>query len=250
MKKSINLLIGTVLTLIFSVSIYIVDSYSFEKDNLELLILNNKYRKELKREIENINNISKCNSDDQECIKVSSSEKNLNYDTYKELLLRNLEESAIEEAKLEKIIQQEKQIEIKENNLEFIKGQWPVKEYEEVSSPYGYRVHPITSSLKFHRGVDIPAPENTDILSSDDGVVIFSGVQNGYGNVVKIKHFDGKVTIYAHNFINIVEEEDVVRKGELIAKVGSTGDSTGNHVHFEMIVNDKNIDPITGIEDI
>ncbi len=67
---------------------------------------------------------------------------------------------------------------------------------------------------------------------------------NGYGNVIKIKHFDGKETLYAHNNSNIVEEGDIVKAGQVIAKVGTTGNSTGNHLHFETIINNENINPI------
>lgn len=133
------------------------------------------------------------------------------------------------------------------NNISYIKGQWPVKGYTYISSSYGYRVHPISKKLSFHTGIDIPAPKNTNVLASDDGIVIYSGYTKGYGNLVKIKHFDGKVTVYAHNNIMVVNKGDIVKKGQVISKVGSTGNSTGDHVHFEIIVDDKRINPLDGV---
>ena len=143
-----------------------------------------------------------------------------------------------------KQIEEEKKEELSLNNTEYLKGIWPVKSYKEISSPFGQRIHPITGKQSFHKGIDIPAPQDTDILSCDDGIISFSGVMNGYGNVIKIKHFDGKETLYAHNNSNVVEEGDVVKAGQVIAKVGTTGNSTGNHLHFETIINNENINPI------
>lgn len=157
---------------------------------------------------------------------------------------RKIQEHIIEEVRLEKILEEEKRAYLEENNLDYIEGCWPVPSYTQISSPFGDRIHPITNKPSFHKGIDIPAPQYTDIIASDDGIVVFSGVQNGYGNVVKIKHFDGKLTVYAHNTSNIVNKGDVVRRGQAIAQVGSTGDSTGNHVHFETIVNEVNINPV------
>lgn len=157
---------------------------------------------------------------------------------------KQIQECMIENVRLEKIIEEEKKEYLLANNLDYIEGCWPLPSYTQISSPFGERIHPITNEPSFHKGIDIPAPQYTDIVSSDDGIVIFSGEQNGYGNVVKIKHFDGKITVYAHNTSNIVKVDDVVRRGQPIAQVGSTGNSTGNHVHFETIVNDININPI------
>ncbi|CEN30281.1 M23 family metallopeptidase [Paraclostridium sordellii] len=123
-------------------------------------------------------------------------------------------------------------------------GIWPVNGFNEISSSFGYRIHPITKEKKLHKGIDIPANYGVNILSTDYGVVTFSGVKNGYGNVVYIEHFDGKVSIYGHNSENIVKEGDIVEKGQPIAKIGSTGISTGNHVHFELSVNGELKNPL------
>lgn len=245
-----------------------------EKTNLDLLIENKKSQEDLrikindlksnleskKNNIENLENKENTYTENGvEVVSVSfvpEEIKDKNYSEKEEIeslvstkneLEKQLENFVIDSIKLEKSIEEEKFAYLKENNLQFIQGMWPLQSYKEISSPFGERVHPITGEVKFHRGIDIPAPKNTDILSSDDGIVIFSGSQNGYGNVVKIKHFDGKKTVYAHNTSNLVKEGDIVTKGQVIAKVGTTGDSTGNHVHFETIVNNKNINPINAV---
>ena len=76
---------------------------------------------------------------------------------------------------------------------------------------------------------------------------MFAGYKNGYGNVVEIEHFDNKKTLYAHNNSIVVKVGDVVKKGQIISKVGSTGNSTGNHVHFELRINNKRINPLYGV---
>lgn len=144
-------------------------------------------------------------------------------------------------------IKSEREKTLENSNITYLKGKWPLESYRYISSGYGYRTHPITKKLNFHNGIDIPAPKNTSVLASDDGIVIFAGYKNGYGNVVEIEHFDNKKTLYAHNNSIVANIGQVVKKGQVIAKVGSTGNSTGNHVHFEVKINDKRINPLYGI---
>lgn len=144
-------------------------------------------------------------------------------------------------------IRLEKEESLKNSNIKYTKGIWPLENYSYISSPYGYRKHPITKRVSFHNGIDIPAPKNTSVLASDDGIVVFAGYKNGYGNVVEIEHFDNKKTLYAHNNSIVVKVGDVVKKGQIISKVGSTGNSTGNHVHFELRINNKRINPLYGV---
>lgn len=246
------------------------------ENNLDLLILSKNMEKELEAKLNALNDelnnkVEKVaalengdNENEVEVVKLSFVQNNntnnenleLTYVLNQEIvgleaeiqeINKQIQECVIEEVRLEKTLEAEKREYLKENNLEYIEGCWPVPSYTQISSPFGNRIHPITNKENFHKGIDIPAPQYTEIISSDDGIVIFSGVQNGYGNVVKIKHFDGKVTVYAHNTSNIVQEGDVVRQGQPIAQVGSTGNSTGNHVHFETIVNEVNINPINAV---
>ncbi|BCU05635.1 M23 family metallopeptidase [Allochromatium tepidum] len=122
-------------------------------------------------------------------------------------------------------------------------GNWPVRSGY-ISSPYGFRVHPVRNSRQFHEGVDFAAKRGAPILAVADGIVVFSGWRNGYGNLVDIRHRDGLVTRYAHNSANLVREGEPVRQGRQIGTVGSTGTATGPHVHFEVIRNGRAVDPM------
>jgi murein DD-endopeptidase MepM/ murein hydrolase activator NlpD len=112
-----------------------------------------------------------------------------------------------------------------------------------VSSRYGYRSDPITGAPDFHPGIDFDGDYGTDILAVGSGVVSFAGVKPGYGNTVEIDHGNGYVTRYAHNSKNLVTVGDPVRDGDVIGKVGSTGRSTGTHVHFEVWRDGRVINP-------
>ncbi len=114
-----------------------------------------------------------------------------------------------------------------------------------VSSDFGFRQDPITGDRKFHHGIDIPAPAGTGIHPVKKGTVQFSGEQAGYGNVVIIDHGDGFVSKYAHNEANLVRTGDPVSPATVIATVGSTGRSTGPHVHFEVAYQGEKVDPRT-----
>ncbi|ADC61111.1 M23 family metallopeptidase [Allochromatium vinosum] len=122
-------------------------------------------------------------------------------------------------------------------------GGWPVRSGY-ISSPYGVRVHPVRNTRQFHEGVDFATKRGSPILAVADGLVVFSGRRNGYGNLVDIRHRDGLVTRYAHNTANLVREGDLIRQGQQIATVGSTGTATGPHVHFEVIRNGRAVDPM------
>ncbi len=111
------------------------------------------------------------------------------------------------------------------------------------SSGFGHRADPITGSYSFHGGVDFPGPYGADVVSVAAGVVTFDGVRNGYGNVIEIDHGNGYKTRYAHNSSHVARLGDRVQPGQLIAKMGSTGRSTGSHVHFEVWYGDKAINP-------
>lgn len=112
-----------------------------------------------------------------------------------------------------------------------------------ISSRYGARNDPFGRGRAHHAGIDIDANSGDPVTAAAEGVVSFSGVRNGYGNVVEIDHGNGYKTIYAHNQANLVKAGDVVRAGQQIAKVGSTGRSTGSHLHFEVILNGRQVNP-------
>jgi peptidoglycan hydrolase FlgJ len=119
---------------------------------------------------------------------------------------------------------------------------WPVKSI--LSSNYGYRRDPFTREIRFHSGIDIAAAEGSDVKAATSGKVVISRQMEGYGNIVAVDNGQGIVTIYAHNEKNLVKVGDQVDKGSLIAKVGSTGRSTGAHLHFEVRKDGKKIDPL------
>jgi murein DD-endopeptidase MepM/ murein hydrolase activator NlpD len=112
-------------------------------------------------------------------------------------------------------------------------GGWPVIGGW-ISSTFGYRSDPFTGHGAFHAGVDFAAEPGSRVVATGPGVVSFAGYKNGYGNVVEITHPTGYMTRYGHNSRNLVREGDTVQKGQAIAIIGSTGRSTGTHVHFEV----------------
>lgn len=112
-----------------------------------------------------------------------------------------------------------------------------------ISSGYGGRNDPFGRGRAHHQGIDIDANMGDPVTAAAEGVVSFSGVRNGYGNVVEIDHGNGYKTLYAHNSANLVRVGDVVRAGQNIAKVGSTGRSTGSHLHFEVKLNGRQVNP-------
>ncbi len=111
------------------------------------------------------------------------------------------------------------------------------------SSGFGYRTDPITGERTEHRGLDFSGAVGEPILALADGVVTFSGKNSGYGNLVELEHVDGLRTRYAHNQLNLVSTGKMVKKGEPIATLGSTGRSTGPHVHIEVRLDGSPIDP-------
>ncbi|HBC40937.1 MAG TPA: metalloendopeptidase [Pseudanabaena sp.] len=115
-----------------------------------------------------------------------------------------------------------------------------------ISSGFGWRVHPVTGEKRMHKGVDFAAPTGTPIFAAADGVVTEAGWTNGgYGNIVELRHSDGSVTLYAHTNRVYVSKGQVVNRGQAIAEVGTTGRSTGPHLHFEVQPDGKNaVDPM------
>ena len=113
---------------------------------------------------------------------------------------------------------------------------------------YGKRTNPISGKEEVHKGVDLKATLNTDVVSAAGGTVIFAGVKSGYGNTVIVDHGDGTSTLYAHNSSLTVNAGDEVSRGQVIAKAGTTGYSTGVHVHFEVRKNGIAVDPTPYLE--
>lgn len=121
--------------------------------------------------------------------------------------------------------------------------QWPVPGRSYISSGYGYRSRPIGSGSEFHTGYDIPAAYGSNIVAAEAGTVITARYVNGYGYTVMINHGNGLVTLYGHNSSLNVSEGQSVSRGQTIAFAGSTGNSTGNHCHFEVRRNGSHTSP-------
>ena len=121
---------------------------------------------------------------------------------------------------------------------------WPVPGYTRITSKYAMRVHPITGQYKLHTGVDIGAPEGTNFIAANDGIVVKAEYNTAYGRMVIIDHGGGISTLYAHGSEFLVEVGQTVKRGEPVLKVGSTGYSTGPHAHFEVRINGVTTDPL------
>ena len=120
---------------------------------------------------------------------------------------------------------------------------WPLPGYSP-GSAYGWRMHPIYNEMRFHAGEDIGAPSGTPILAADSGMAtVIPDNGNGYGNYIMINHGGGRVTLYAHMSAFAISNGETVSQGQTIGYVGSTGNSTGPHLHFEVRVNGATTDP-------
>lgn len=164
----------------------------------------------------------------------------------KELLKQKLNELQQAEAELDRQIMQQ----MNTSGLKYSGGEmnWPVPGNYRISSYFGSRIHPIYGYTENHNGLDIPAPYGTSIQAASDGVVISSRWSNSYGNVIVVDHGSGYATLYAHCSSRLVNAGDTVTKGQVIAKIGSTGWSTGNHLHFGVQVSGKWVNPLDYFE--
>lgn len=114
-----------------------------------------------------------------------------------------------------------------------------------LSSGFGMRVHPRFGEERFHFGIDLAAPTGTPVHATADGIISFSGWSRGNGNIVVIEHGHGYSTVYAHNTKNLAQVGKTVRRGQEIATTGSTGVTTGPHVHYEIWKNGECVNPIS-----
>jgi murein DD-endopeptidase MepM/ murein hydrolase activator NlpD len=132
-----------------------------------------------------------------------------------------------------------------EERLKCIPAIQPIanKDLKRMASGYGMRIHPIYRIPKFHSGMDFSAPTGTDIYATGNGVVIFSGWKQNYGNCITVDHGFGYQTLYGHLSKSNARVGQKVTRGEVIGYVGSTGLSTGPHLHYEVIVRGKHDDP-------
>ena len=124
---------------------------------------------------------------------------------------------------------------------------WPSRNSNRITDVFGMRLHPILGYWKMHTGIDIGARKETEILCAADGTVIRTASSNGYGNYVMVDHGGGIVTLYAHSCKILCKVGDKVKRGDVLALVGSTGMSTGPHIHFEVRKNGAYQDPLNWV---
>jgi len=117
---------------------------------------------------------------------------------------------------------------------------WPVR--GRITSPYGMRV--ISGRKDFHAGIDIGGPSGTNIVAAESGRVSYAGYMRGFGNVIVLSHDGGYSTVYGHNSVNLVKKGQYVKRGSVIGKVGRTGNATGSHLHFEIRLSGKPVNPL------
>ncbi len=166
-------------------------------------------------------------------------EINSNYDLYLEVLAQ---EEALESDIQSMIAEMERQ-EAANSITSTGTYIWPLPGYSP-GSAYGWRMHPIYHEMRFHAGEDIGAPSGTPILAADSGMAtVIADNGNGYGNYIMINHGGGRVTLYAHMSAFAISNGATVSQGQVIGYVGSTGNSTGPHLHFEVRVNGATTDP-------
>lgn len=125
---------------------------------------------------------------------------------------------------------------------------WPTPGTTWITSPFGYRIHPVTGKRTFHRGVDIGVSYGKNIYATDGGTVVHAGSYGNYGLAVIINHGNGKSSLYAHNSKVLVKKGDIVIKGQAISKCGTTGLSTGPHLHFEIRNNGEPTNPLNYVK--
>lgn len=134
--------------------------------------------------------------------------------------------------------------EVKEKFLNLIPNGWPIeKKIGYITSVYGPRVSPFDNKIRMHEGIDISSPIGTAIKSMADGIILFSGVKKGYGNVIMVRHEYGYNSLYAHCDKLLKRVNQKVKKGDKIATVGNSGKSTAPHLHLEIRLGNKIINP-------
>ncbi|MFB3105319.1 MAG: M23 family metallopeptidase [Pseudomonadales bacterium] len=144
----------------------------------------------------------------------------------------------------------------RENELEVLESLLRDREYRKavavtgrpvtwgwMSSPYGQRVDPISGKSAWHAGVDFAGRDGSDVIAVASGVVTYAAIRSGYGKMVEINHGDGFATRYGHHAAILVSAGDIVKKGQVIGTMGTSGRSTGPHVHFEVLKNGRHVDP-------
>lgn len=240
---------------------YVEAITAYDKDRLDEFIANKEYiamcEAQLQSEKEYLDAMKLCVENEQAAIETLIATKSQEIEAYeknitsKEQAIDDYEAELAEQteiiAQLEKAIEEEKKKILMSNGQVIIYDggtfAFPLESYTRISSEYGYRTHPILNVKQFHNGVDFAAPKGTKIYAAYDGVVVAATYSSTMGNYIMIDHGGGLYTIYMHASKLYVEKDDVVVKGEHIAGVGTTGRSTGNHLHFTVRKDGEYVSP-------
>jgi murein DD-endopeptidase MepM/ murein hydrolase activator NlpD len=172
-------------------------------------------------------------------------------ETYMSSLEDNIDELKKEEQKLLDASNDiETKIKKKQLEIQYAGGEmnWPAPGYYRITSPYGMRPHPLYGYWSMHTGVDVGVPMRSNIVAPNSGVVTYAGWYGAYGNIVLIDHGGGISTLAAHNTSVLVSEGQSVTKGQVVSYSGTTGMSTGPHLHFEVRINGKHTNPMAYFE--
>lgn len=240
---------------------YIEALSSYDRKKLDEYCLVVEYTKtcqeELEAEQEILNEAKAAAEEEQENMNVLIAEKEKQISAYeqdisnKEIAIKEYDEEIAAQnsiiAAIEAQIKAEKEA-LEEANRRHYNGgvfAWPAPSYTRISDAYGWRMHPTLGVKKFHNGVDMAAPGGSPILAAYDGEVIAAGYSSSMGNYIMIDHGDNIITIYMHASALYVSAGTEVTRGQKIAAVGTTGRSTGNHLHFGVRVNGEYVDPMT-----
>lgn len=189
----------------------------------------------------NVNELMDAKEQEVNSVSAEISDKEAQIKEYEEYINEmNAEIKALEKAIAEEIAALEEANRRQYNGGMF---QWPCPAYTRISDDYGNRIHPILGVEKFHNGIDLAAPYGSSILAAYDGDVVAADYSSSMGNYVMISHGSGIYTIYMHASALYVSKGQSVSKGQTIAAVGSTGRSTGNHLHFSVRANGSYVSP-------
>lgn len=160
--------------------------------------------------------------------------------------IKTIKQTQVEKTK-KSSVKKENPIEVKPNlasQMLSIPDMHPVGKQYRISSGFGYRVHPIYKRKSFHSGIDLACPSGTPVFATAQGKITYAGVNGNYGKYIVIEHNNGFKTAYAHLSLVDVKVGRMVKKGEVIGKSGSTGNSTGPHLHYEVVKKKKKVNPL------
>ena len=229
---------------------------SYDQAVMDELVATRKQIESLKADLESARAEQEAKKAEQEAKKAEQKQKvaeaqalldQINTDAAEVNRQLEAESAAAAEIQKELVAKQKKlEEERKQNNIVLDPGGdylWPLPGRYKLTSAFGYRIHPITHRPQSHTGIDIPAPGGTPIQASKGGQVVTSAYHSSYGNYVVIDHGNGNSTLYAHMSSRAVSEGQMVSQGQVIGYVGTTGSSTGNHLHLEIRVNYTRTDP-------